>query len=237
MKKCIAKKIMLLSTLFTSVVFMFMGCASTGGAENIENVKMSMESILGTDVTWAKDFNVKSYKNFYTDEYALHKMQDSVKYISFTQEIFTQQIDATKIKNNIFSYLSDNNINKDIRELKKGDIFVLPVKDEKYIFLITLHNKIETLTMNSQGGVSLPGNSLRHLDRYDGWGYDDGSGFKETNHYNGLVCKPCSYRWDTTIFLFPWVNIEKGEVTYMILDKINKRVDEFDLKFLGSYKK
>lgn len=238
MKKIYGKKIIAFTALFAGFIFAFAGCASTGSSEVSEDVKSSIEEAIGEEITWAEDFKLKSYKNLYTEEYALYENQANSMLL---YNLFTTSTDAKYIqKNRLVKGNGGKKAEKgDIRDLKKGDIFVTPVlgSSENYIFLITLRNSSEALKVDGNGGVSLPSGVLRHLDRYEGWGVSSGNGtdFEEVTSKNGIVGNRINCGRDTV--LYPWVNIDKGEVTYMVLDLKDKILFEYDLKFLGSYAK
>lgn len=246
MKNCYGKSSMFVSVLFVSMIFLFASCASTKSADS-EDIKDAIEEVLDADITWANDFKVRKFKNLYADEYALFQNEETSMVApdfftdpEFFKKEYTFVYDGAKYvrKTMLVKDNSENRIcNNDIKELKKDDIFVSPVygSNDNYIFLIKMRNKCGKVKITAKGNVSVPNGSITHLDRYEGWKISAENGSQDVKvTYRGLIGTPVGCGMDTTIF--PWVNVEKGELSYLILDVANKILYEFDLKFLGSYK-
>lgn len=210
-------------------------CASTGKAEATELAKEQIEQALGKTVDWQEDVSIGKVKNVYADSYVLYKNAGTAFVMKRWEEMHndlnsnnSSMIGAVNMPNNLDF--------KDISELKNGDIFVMrTISNRDYVFQIKLRTYNEGALQVKGNSLSLPSGTIRHIERYAGWGYSAANGdFEDVKGHQGIAGLPFG---DGKATLYPWVYADANRFGLMIINRTNKLTAEYELLLLGSIKK
>lgn len=228
------KKLLVLLASFVAMS-LFFGCASTGNSEANDMSKAQIEQTLGKKVDWVENASIGKIKEFSGDEYVLYKTNDTLFMI---KDWDGMRYDLnTRNSTMISSATIPNGLQvKDMSELKNGNIFVMNSFGSKaYIFQVRMKTYSEGLLQVKGNNFSLPSGTIRHLDRYAGWGYSTSNGgFEDVNGKQGIAGIPYG---DGTSILYPWVYKDGNRFGLMIINSKTKLVAEYDLLLLGSVNK